>query len=89
MITLTWREEACAIFGRRHALTRDGVEIGAAYWRSHAGQGLAHATVGGRYRFATARTTAAAIKALERQLDRESIGLFGVDVVGFEREPTP
>lgn len=76
------------VISRRLTLEGSPDVVGAAYWRSHVAKphGYAMATIRGRFLFATARTVAGAIRALERQIDRQSIGLLGLDDVTFKRE---
>lgn len=83
MIKLTWVPVKDAIFGASHNLTGlpDPEWSGRAYLS--AGRAVAHAFIAGRYLRHCARTQKQAIKRLNAEIDKRSIGLFGVDVVDF------
>lgn len=80
---LTWTAYNDRIFGP--ALRLDGLPCANAsgFARSHGKRYMAHAYIGGRYLAHTAGTRAAAVKRLEREINRRSIGLLGVDDVEF------
>lgn len=85
MKKLTWRFYTDQIFGgafRLEGLPKDSV--GTCHYQTAKKRFLAHAHVGGRYLMATGNTFQVAINRLNRELDRRSIGLFGVDVLEFE-----
>lgn len=79
---LTWKSTTCPIFGAAFELQglKEG-ETGMA--RKHAGRYMAHAFIDGRYLSHCARTARTAMTRLEREIDKRSIGLLGVDDVTF------
>lgn len=80
---LTWKSTVCPIFGDAFELhgLRDGES--ASCRRHGVGKFIANAFIGGRYLSHVARTKASAMARLEKEIDRRSIGLFGVDDVTF------
>lgn len=79
---LTWRKYVDPIFG--NALRLDGLPEGMSATARRNGAGkryVADAWIGGRYLNHHAGTLAAAVKRLNAEIDRRSIGLLGVDVV--------
>jgi hypothetical protein len=83
-VKLTWRFYVDPIFGGAFAL--DGLpdgSVGNCHYQVAKRQFIANACVGGQYMFACAKTWRKAIAALNRTLDKRSIGLFGEDVVEF------
>lgn len=82
MIRLTWVASKCPIFGDCFSLEGLPPEWCGSAYRS-AGRAVAHAWIGGRYLDHHARTLPQAIKRLNAEIDKRSIGLLGVDVVEF------
>lgn len=93
---LTWRPYTDAIFGPAYSL--DGLPDGSsAFARRYGGargkgapRYIANAFIAGIYMSHCAGTVDAAMKHLNREIDRRSIGLFGVDDLVITKEsPTP
>ena len=81
---LTWRFYVDPLFGG--AFTLDGLpdgSVGNCRYQAAKRQFIANAYVRGHYMFACAKTWRKAIAALNRTIDKRSIGLFGEDVVEF------
>lgn len=84
-LKLTWHPTRFEIFG-------DGFELqglppkdsGSA--RKHGDRFIAHAYIGNRYLSHTAKTLKSAMSRLEKEIDRQSIGLLGVDDLEFVRD---
>lgn len=81
---LTWRFYVDPIFRGAFMLEglRDG-ESGNCHYVADKRQFVANAFIAGRYMFARAKTWRRAINALNREIDKRSIGLFDEDVVQF------
>jgi hypothetical protein len=80
---LIWQKRDCSIFGSSLDLVglREG-ESGCA--RKHGKRYIAMAFINGRYLSHCAGTLKSAINHLEKDIDKRSIGLFGVDNISFE-----
>lgn len=81
---LTWTLHHSPLTGKGLLLT--GLPEGASasvYFGFGDGRFVAHAFIGGRYLNHRAGTHDAARKRLEREIDKRSIGLLGVDDVEF------
>lgn len=80
---LTWKEQDSPIFG--FVFEMQGLREGesASAHRRGPNSYYAHAFIGGRYLGHCARTMKSAMKRLEREIDKRSIGLLGVDDVTF------
>jgi hypothetical protein len=85
-LALTWVRVPCEIFGWRYDLTGlpEG-SFGSAYKSKKGTAQLWSGPKTRRYVTATGKTVAAAIKRLNKAIDRRSIGLFGVDTVTFRK----
>ncbi len=83
-LVLTWQPYTDEIFGPAYTLNGlpDSRSSGAAY-RSLAGHWVAHAFIDGAYLNHKGRTAGTAMKRLEREIDKRSIGLFGLDTISF------
>ena len=82
MMHLTWRKTICPIFRVRYDL--EGLPNGDSGTAYHSnGRYVAQAYISGRYLRHRAGTMQAAIKRLNREIDRRSIGLFNVDDIDF------
>jgi hypothetical protein len=86
VMILTWKKQEDAIFG--NIMWLRGLKEGesATAYRRGSYRYHAHAFIGGRYMSHCARTVQSAMKRLEAEIDRRSIGLFGVDDVTFNRD---
>lgn len=84
VMKLTWQTHVDPIFGSGKILI--GLPEGsmACARRSGCGRYVADAFIGGRYLNHKAGTLAAAIKRINSEIDRRSIGLLGVDDVEFD-----
>jgi hypothetical protein len=81
---LIWRASTCPIFGACYQL--DGLTgEDTAHARRHgsAGRFIALATIKGKILSHTAKTMPGAMRRLQSEIDRQSIGLLGVDRVTF------
>ncbi len=87
-MTLTWRPYEDPIFGP--AWRMEGLPPNTDDWSASAHRNAdhtlawAHAYINGRYLNHHAKTMPTAIKRLNKEIDKMSIGLFGEDDVVFE-----
>lgn len=86
--TFTWSPNPESVFGPRTLLLDAGaVRVGAAYLRRGGARGFAHAIIAGRYLSHEAATLTQAVKALQRDIERQAPALFNLDAVRFEGFP--
>ena len=89
-MNLHWHEYADPIFGRAYELV--GLPEGASANAHRRGTGCYVANAyfpegyGSRFLSHQAKTMRSAVKRLESEIDKRSIGLLGVDIVTFEGE---
>ncbi len=89
-LNLIWKPYADLIFGPAYELV--GLPANSDDWSASAHRRtcndgvsyFAHAYINGRYMSHNAKTMQTAIKRLNTEIDRRSIGLFGVDDIAFE-----
>lgn len=86
-MTLIWQKTTFAIFGEGYELAGLPNKNDCAHARKSDGRFVALATINGRFLCHTARTMRSAMNRLEREIDKRSIGLLGVDDVTFEVTP--